>query len=79
MPSNCVMAVGFVLTAVDANPNDIHVKTWVRLSGSQGADSHEYEHLTYLEALELIVTTSDNNRVGWQIGDGWSQPPLEIA
>lgn len=76
MLTNRVMAVGFVLMQNSPDDGYLSLKTWTRLSGQQGSFSEEYDRLTYLEALEVIVAHADTNRPGWEVGDGWSQPPL---
>ena len=76
MPENRVMAVGFVVSWEGDQSGSLHVKTWTRLCGSGTPQTEEYEHLTYLEAMEVVNVHADCNRPGWAIGDGWSHPPL---
>lgn len=76
MTEDRVMAVGFVVMLQVPEDGFLTVRCWTRLSGSMSSTTEDYTNLTYLEAMELVNVHADNNRPGWAVGDGWSQPPL---
>lgn len=52
------------------------VQAWVRLRGSMGAATTEYDGLTWPEAQDVAAEHVTAHRPGWAVGDGWRQPPL---
>ena len=52
------------------------VTIWHRLKG--GGRHHEclYADLSWTEAIDVVLAEVHGRRPGWQLGEGWSQPPL---
>lgn len=74
MDTRTVAACGAVIGSADDGLYELSI--WWRRNGHQRMEHSQYERLTWGELCDVLSSELDGVRPGWEVGGGWSQPPL---